>query len=43
MTDQLQKQLESREVKVLKRKGEYLCFEDPNLFAVEVYANTEKY
>lgn len=40
--DQLQKQLESREVKVLKRKGEYLCFEDPNLFAVEVYANTEK-
>lgn len=39
--DQLQKELENREVKILKRKGEYLCFEDPNLFAVEVYANKD--
>lgn len=39
--DQLQKELERREVKILKRKNEYLCFEDPNLFAVEVYAEKE--
>lgn len=39
--DQLQKELERRETKILKRKDEYLCFEDPNLFAVEVYAEQE--
>lgn len=39
--DQLQTQLENREIKILKRKEEYLCFEDPNLFAIEVYANTD--
>lgn len=37
--DQLQKNLEEREIKILKRKDDYLCFEDPNQFAVEVYAN----
>ena len=39
--DLLQKELESREIKILKRKENYLCFEDPNLFAVEVYAIKE--
>lgn len=36
--DQLQKQLEERQIKILIREGDYLCFEDPNEFAVEVYA-----
>jgi catechol 2,3-dioxygenase-like lactoylglutathione lyase family enzyme len=36
--DQLQRELEDRKVKILKRNGDYLCFEDPNEFAVEVYA-----
>ena len=40
--DQLQSELESRDVKILKRKGEYLCFEDPNEFAIEVYANSNQ-
>jgi hypothetical protein len=39
--DQLQLELESRNIKILKRKEEYLCFEDPNAFAVEVYAKPE--
>ncbi len=39
--DQLQRDLENRNVKILKRDGNYLCFEDPNLFAVEVYANKD--
>ena len=36
--DDLQKKLEDKKVKVLKRDGDYLCFEDPNEFALEVYA-----
>jgi len=36
--DSLQKKLESKGIKILKRKDSYLCFEDPNDFAVEVYA-----
>jgi catechol 2,3-dioxygenase-like lactoylglutathione lyase family enzyme len=40
--DQLQAELESRNIKILKRKEEYLCFEDPNDFAVEVYARSEE-
>jgi hypothetical protein len=36
--DNLQKKLENKKVKVLKRDGDYLCFEDPNEFALEVYA-----
>lgn len=38
--DQLQSELENRKIKILKRKEEYLCFEDPNYFAVEVYARS---
>jgi hypothetical protein len=36
--DKLQQQLEARQIKILIREGDYLCFEDPNQFAVEVYA-----
>lgn len=36
--DLLQSELESKNIKILKRDGDYLCFEDPNQFAVEVYA-----
>lgn len=36
--DDLQLKLEEKGIEVLKRKGSYLCFEDPNEFAVEVYA-----
>lgn len=36
--DELQERLESQSIKILKRKNEYLCLEDPNGFAVEVYA-----
>ncbi|MBT3585952.1 MAG: hypothetical protein HN509_13685 [Halobacteriovoraceae bacterium] len=36
--DNLQSELETRKVKILKRDEKYLCFEDPNQFAVEVYA-----
>jgi catechol 2,3-dioxygenase-like lactoylglutathione lyase family enzyme len=36
--DQLQAQLVARQIRILKRDGSYLCFEDPNDFAVEVYA-----
>lgn len=36
--DKLQANLEMKAIKILKRTGAYLCFEDPNLFAVEVYA-----
>jgi catechol 2,3-dioxygenase-like lactoylglutathione lyase family enzyme len=36
--DELEKDLVMREIKILKRDGEYLCFEDPNEFAIEVYA-----
>ena len=39
--DRLQKDLEGRDIKILKRDGSYLCFEDPNQFAVEIYANEE--
>lgn len=39
--DQLQNGLESQTIKILKRDGSYLCFEDPNQFAVEVYANMD--
>lgn len=37
--DEIQFLLEKRNIKILKRSGDYLCFEDPNLFAVEIYAN----
>lgn len=40
--DEMQKQLEARNIKILKRKEEYLCFEDPNDFAVEIYATNSK-
>jgi catechol-2,3-dioxygenase len=36
--DSLQSQLEEKKIKILKRLSDYLCFEDPNEFAVEVYA-----
>ncbi len=36
--DEMQKKLESKNIKVLKRNEGYLCFEDPNQFAVEIYA-----
>lgn len=36
--DKLQDELEARQMKILMREGDYLCFEDPNQFAVEVYA-----
>ncbi len=36
--DELQAQLGLRNIRILKRDGNYLCFEDPNEFAVEVYA-----
>jgi hypothetical protein len=39
--DRLQHELEGRKVKILKRSGAYLCFEDPNEFAVEVYAKED--
>lgn len=35
--DELQIELELRKIKILKRRDDYLCFEDPNDFAVEVY------
>ncbi|NOT78932.1 MAG: hypothetical protein HOP07_08000 [Bacteriovoracaceae bacterium] len=31
-------QLEKRNIKILKRLESYLCFEDPNKFAIEIYA-----
>jgi catechol 2,3-dioxygenase-like lactoylglutathione lyase family enzyme len=37
--DKLQKELEARQIKILQREGDYLCFEDPNNFAVEIYAS----
>lgn len=40
--EDLQKKLEERKIKILKRNGVYLCFEDPNLFAIEIYAREEK-
>ncbi len=36
--DVLQEELEDKSVKILKRDGDYLCFEDSNQFAIEVYA-----
>jgi hypothetical protein len=36
--DRLENNLKKRNVKILKRDGVYLCFEDLNEFAVEVYA-----
>lgn len=38
--DQLQAELKNRDIKIIKRKDDYLCFEDPNEFAVEVYARS---
>lgn len=35
--DELESDLHERGVKILKRLPDYLCFEDPNEFAVEVY------
>lgn len=37
--DKLQKKLEQKKIKILKRDTGYLCFEDPNFFAVEIYAD----
>ena len=37
--DELQLELEARKIKILKRVGTYLCFEDSNHFAVEIYAH----
>lgn len=36
--DQLEKELRDRKINITKRDGPYLCFEDPNNFAIEVYA-----
>lgn len=36
--DALQKKLVLRKIKILKRNNQYLCFEDPNGFAIEIYA-----
>ena len=35
--DELQIELEQKKIKIIKRSDDYLCFEDPNDFAVEVY------
>ena len=35
---ELVKQLEERNIKILINREDYLCFEDPNQFAIEVYA-----
>jgi len=40
--DELQIELERRKIKVLKRREDYICFEDPNDFAVEVYSSGPK-
>jgi catechol-2,3-dioxygenase len=37
----LQENLARKGIKILKREGCYLCFEDPNEFAVEIYASNE--
>lgn len=36
--DKLQSELEKKKIRILKRMDDYLCFEDPNEFAVEIYA-----
>lgn len=36
--DLVEEKLKSHQIKILKRDGSYLCFEDPNSFAVELYA-----
>ena len=40
--NELQRELEHRKIKILKRKDDYLCFEDPNDFPVEVYATAKQ-
>jgi len=37
--DMLESALQEKQIKILKRDGDYLCFEDPNGFAIEVYAD----
>lgn len=38
---ELRRQLEERKIKILINREAYLCFEDPNEFAVEIYAKEE--
>ena len=38
--DNLQSELEKKMIRILNRKNDYLCFEDPNEFAVEIYAKS---
>ena len=40
--DELQIELEQKKIKIIKRSDGYLCFEDPNEFAVEVYCPASK-
>lgn len=35
---ELKKQLQERKMKILISREGYLCFEDPNHFAIEIYA-----
>ena len=37
--DELQAELERRKIKIMKRRDDYLWFEDPNDFAVEIYTS----
>ena len=37
--NKMESSLKSKGIPILKRDGNYLCFEDPNQFAVEVYAD----
>jgi hypothetical protein len=37
--DELQAELERRNIKILKRRADYLWFEDPNDLAVEIYSS----
>lgn len=36
---ELKKQLEEKQIKILISREDYLCFEDPNEFAIEIYTN----
>lgn len=36
--DMMEESLRNKGIKIQKRINDYLCFEDPNFFAVEIYA-----
>ena len=37
--DRMESDLRLRGLRIIERDDDYLCFEDPNNFAIEVYAN----